>query len=106
MARGWRVQLLPGIPRGIDGVKVDTGRRYAVPRLCPQCKATEETKLLHLDLDADDSRIVSDGVAEELEQCGAIGTVFDVTNEVAGPPHMTFSLGTAPAQDFLLVGAE
>jgi len=104
MARGWRVQLLPGIDRGRDGVKVDTGLRYAVPRLCPQCKATEPTKLLHIDLDAANSRIVADGVMTELERCGAIGTIFEVTNEVAAPPGLTFTLGEAPAQEFLLVG--
>lgn len=103
MARGWRVQLRPGIERGRDGVKVDTHRRYVVPRLCPQCKTTEETKLLHIDLDDANSRIVADGVMTELELCGAIGTVFEVTNEVQSPPGMTFTLGVAPAQDFRLV---
>lgn len=103
MARGWRLQLLPGIDRGRDGVKIDTHRRYLVPRACPQCGCMEETKFLHIDLDAANSRIVADGVMTELELCGAIGTIFEVTNEVVTPPDQTFTLGAAPAQEFLLV---
>jgi hypothetical protein len=66
--------------------------------------AVEQTKHIHLDLDADDARVVSDGVVAELQACGVIDTVFVITNEVLSPPQMTIRLDViAPVRDFRLV---
>lgn len=101
--RGWRIQLRPGVARGADGVKIDTRRAYGVPYLCRQCDRLEVTKHIHLDLDDADSRIVSRDVAAQLARLGALETLFEVTNEVIGPPQINVRVGPTRRREFLLL---
>jgi hypothetical protein len=92
---GVRIVLHEGQERGLAGVMFDTKIPYGVPTMCKLCRTLHATKVYHINLDSENSTIVSTGVLEQLKKSGAIGTVFDIESEVENPPKLVIQLGQA-----------
>jgi hypothetical protein len=90
---GVRIHLMAGQQRGLAGVVFDTKIPYGRALFCKACDRWHKTKVYHVNLDDNDTVIVSTGVLAQLKKVGAIGTVFEVWNEVENPPRQIIKIG-------------